>query len=224
MSEFNQYADSYGKDIAQSLGGLKHDVFISSKVWHLKRLFKRWNISKKSKVLDLGCGIGTFDSFLENHCELHGCDPSSDSLRIAGENNANTRYEVAHDNRLPYPNDNFDLIFTINVMHHVPPTLWNQFLCEAKSKLKPGAPLCIFEHNPWNPLTQHVVNNCSFDKDAVLLARTRTRTLLRDAEYDIKDSAYILFFPIDSPLFFSLEPYLGWLPAGAQYLQCGIKP
>ncbi|MBX2825783.1 MAG: class I SAM-dependent methyltransferase [Gammaproteobacteria bacterium] len=223
MSEFNQHAESYGSDIDHSLGRLQHDVFIASKIWHLQQLFRRWNISANSKVLDLGCGVGTFDAGLEALCDLHGCDPSSESIRIASEHNAHTRYAVTDDEKLPYPDNHFDLIFTINVMHHVPPEQWDRFLREAHSKLKPGAPLCIFEHNPLNPLTRRVVDRCAFDQDAVLLTRSEARSLLRQANYQIESSGYIVFFPINSPLFFSLETFLHWLPLGAQYLQCGSK-
>ncbi|MEM1159058.1 MAG: methyltransferase domain-containing protein [Verrucomicrobiota bacterium] len=223
MTEFNQYAEEYDENMNRSLGGLKHDVFIASKVWHLRQLFDQWDLSPASKVLDLGCGVGKFDTWLEDRCELHGCDPSNDSIGIARKTNPRIPYQTMCDGKIPYPDSSFDLIFTINVMHHVPPAEWNTFLHEAKSKLKPGALLCIFEHNPWNPLTQLSVKNCAFDEDAVLLPKTKIRSLLQAAGFAVRDGRYIVFFPFHSTRFFALETCLRWVPFGAQYYQCGSK-
>jgi hypothetical protein len=38
------------------------------------------------------------------------------------------------------------------------------------SRLKEDGHFIIFEHNPINPVTRHLVKNCPFDADAVLLS------------------------------------------------------
>ncbi len=162
MSEFDQFSDSYGDDVdsAICIPGVKHDIFIASKVNYVKKLFELYGINKKSKVLDLGCGVGMFDSYIEDSCDLYGCDVSKDSIVTAREHNKKTTYSLIENEKLPYDDKYFDFAFTINVMHHVPPDDWKSFLLNAYDVLKIDSPLCVFEHNPYNPLTQKVVRDC----------------------------------------------------------------
>lgn len=85
------------------------------------------------------------------------------------------------------------------------------------SRLKPGGLIFVFEHNPYNPVTQKIVSNCPYDEDAVLLKPSELNGLLREGGLEVKEQQFSLFFPQWLKLALPLERYLGWLPLGGQY-------
>jgi hypothetical protein len=81
----------------------------------------------------------------------------------------------------------------------------------------------VFEHNPYNPLTVQAVNTCEFDENAVLI---RPAQLKRDAEQAGFASAQVqfrIFFPHALRALRGLEPWMTWIPFGAQYYLHGRK-
>ncbi len=124
---------------------------------------------------------------------------------------------------LPFEENSFDFTFAINVMHHVPPALWQNFCNEMHRVLKPGGVAVVFDHNPVNPLTRRVVSKCEFDRDAVLLSHKKIKELFKAAKLDISGSSYILFFPFKGGIFRTIEKGISWLPLGAQHFVTGVK-
>jgi hypothetical protein len=84
--------------------------------------------------------------------------------------------------------------------------------------LDPGGNLLIFEHNPLNPVTQHMVNTCPIDEDAILLRRSEcTRLINLSDDAVVKKSGYTLFFPGLLKALRLFEKWMRWLAAGGQY-------
>ena len=81
----------------------------------------------------------------------------------------------------------------------------------------------IYEHNPFNPLTRHAVNTCSFDENAVLLKRVQVAKLFVKAGMEVVMQEYHFLFPAFLKLLRPLEKYLTWLPLGAQHFVVGKK-
>jgi len=75
----------------------------------------------------------------------------------------------------------------------------------------------VFEHNPRNPLTQRIVSNCVFDKNAVLLRSETTRSLIRQAGFTDLIERFIFSIPPSGRFLRSVDLLLGRLPFGAQY-------
>jgi hypothetical protein len=98
-----------------------------------------------------------------------------------------------------------------------------QALGYCHERLRTGGRLFVFEHNPYNPVTRHLVNTCPFDADAVLLTRAETVALLKTAGLEPSAAAYCLFFPRLLAGLRPLETWLGWLPLGGQYFVAGRK-
>ena len=82
----------------------------------------------------------------------------------------------------------------------------------------------IYEHNPYNPLTRHAVNTCSFDENAVFLKRTEVAKLFVKAGMEVVMHEYRIFFPAFLKLLLPIEKYLAWLPLRAQHFVVGKKP
>jgi SAM-dependent methyltransferase len=220
-SEFDAYAGSYDEAVNQSLAflGVKVDYFTRVKAAYLLDLLRRhFGEIGKLDVLDVGCGIGNFHPLLTGHVgSICGADLSAECLAQAASRNPAARYSHYDGLRLPYADGQFDAVFTICVLHHVPPAQRPGFAAEMKRVLRPGGLAAVFEHNPLNPLTRRVVSNCPFDADAVLLGQGEARRLLAGAGLANARSRAILSIPSLGPLTRKLDHLLGRLALGAQY-------
>jgi len=224
MSEFDTYSDSYRTDVEAALpAGLDQDRFTAVKAAHVLELAgRRLGPPSGLTALDVGCGTGETDRHLAGAFgELHGVDVAEAALARARAANPAVEYRAYTGDRLPHDDDRFDISFSINVMHHVPPPGWDSFARELVRVTKPGGLVAVFEHNPLNPLTRRVVSRCVFDEDAVLLRQRRTRALLAAAGAPLDERRYILFIPSAAPWARTLERPLRMVPLGAQYYVAG---
>lgn len=224
---FDDYIETYKSEVQDSIGFIGQDVdfFIERKAELLLKLSrKHLGAPDKIKALDIGSGIGLVDKLLKHEIkDLYGVDIEEGVIEKAKINNPEVNYSRYDGARLPFEDNTFDLAFAINVMHHVPPAMWENFSKEMQRVIKPGGIAAVFEHNPYNPLTRKVVRDCKFDRDAVLLSHKKLKNLLTGANLKIVDTAYIIFFPIKSRIFKSIESVLKWLPLGAQQYAAGRK-
>ena len=84
-------------------------------------LSKRFDFSKKSKVLDFGCGTGNYLFQLRNSykCELFGLEPSDGMRQIASNKNETIKITRGNHENIPFEDNFFDLIYMTDVIHHV---------------------------------------------------------------------------------------------------------
>jgi SAM-dependent methyltransferase len=195
------------------------DYFARYKVELMKRVATR----SPSAVLDFGCGIGRSASHLRlafSNARIVGCDLSSDSLAIARDNGPHCEFVFPNEIQ---PGPHFDLILASCAFHHIPRGERHDQLRYCLERLKPGGQVFVFEHNPYNLITRHLVKTCPFDADAILLTRRETARLLARVGFQISSTAYCLFFPQILSALRPLEPALGWLPLGGQYFVAGTR-
>lgn len=138
--------------------------------------------------------------------------------------NPGVDYRTYDGRELPWPDDTFDVTFTICVLHHVPPDQWQGFMSEMARVTRPGGLAVVFEHNPWNPLTRRAVSTCEFDDGVTLLSRRTTQRLARNAGLREVESRYIMFLPFGDAVSDRTDHALGWLPLGGQYLVAARVP
>ncbi|KXK44333.1 MAG: SAM-dependent methyltransferase [Chlorobi bacterium OLB5] len=224
---FDDYVESYKNEVDDSIGFIGQDVdfFIEIKAELLLKLAdKNFRDLSAIKVLDIGSGVGLVDSFLKGKIKnLYGVDVEEGVVEKAKYNNPEVNYSIYNGSKLPFEDNTFDLCFAINVMHHVPPSLWENFLQEMRRVLKPGGLAAVFEHNPLNPLTRLAVARCEFDRDAVLLHHGKIKSLFKTAGLKLFEDKFIVFFPFKAKLFRGIESAIGWLPLGAQHYVTGKK-
>lgn len=223
------YPEQYRDDVNASIGfaGVDMDMFTRGKVDDMVQLIDR--VSSKSaagsECLDIGCGVGVMHPMLLGRVGgLTGVDVSEDAIREASVSNPEVHYEVQRERDLPFPDASFDVSSTVCVMHHVPPAQWRHFVAEAYRVTRPGGLFAVYEHNPVNPLTRVAVWRCPFDHDAVLLRSGKTKRMLREAGFDIVETRFLFFTPVDAAWARRLDRHFAWLPLGAQYVVCGRKP
>ncbi len=169
---FDSYSKNYNKLLDEAIRptGYDADALISAKLHKLKTLFP--TLSQKSfQLLDFGCGVGNLFGHLKEffpNTVYTGVDLSKDSLKKARSRfPANTNFQE-YDS-LEWGNLKYDLIFSAGVFHHIPHTDHTKIINKLYSLLNSGGKLVIWEHNPLNPVTQKIVKDCPFDKDAVLI-------------------------------------------------------
>jgi ubiquinone/menaquinone biosynthesis C-methylase UbiE len=217
--KFDSVAPNYEELQRKNLGasGEQPEYFARYKLSCLRRL----GLSPEDPVLDWGCGIGSvLGPLSEEYREVHGFDPSSESLNLAA-----TRVPKARLHSLPseVPNDYFGAAVLSGVLHHVPESEHFALVETIRSKLHPEGRLVVFEHNPLNPITQRAVSTCAFDDDAVLLWPWQVRRLLESASLRDVRLDYIVFFPRFLARLRPLEPRLRWCPVGAQMMIVGTR-
>ncbi len=221
FDEFDEYAENYrqihNRNIA--ISGADSLYFAEMKV----RLLQAYVKNEMLSVLDVGCGDGATEIFIQKYFPLwkvEGIDTSPKSIEAAKHRGlSNSNFHFYDGSKMPFEENQFDLIFIAGVLHHVNYDLHSSLLKEIIRVLKPGSKLFLFEHNPLNPLTRYLVNACEFDKDAKLLGAGYTLQLLRRSGFTMRKKNFIIFFPRKGLLskFIFLEKYLQWLPLGGQY-------
>jgi len=94
-----------------------------------------------SKVLEVGSGTGLQITTLvkDTHCYGWGIEPSINMLKYAISNDR-LYFSQGYAEKLPYETDFFDLVFTINVVHHLEST--SGYFKEAFRVLRPGGIIC----------------------------------------------------------------------------------
>ncbi|WP_201829345.1 class I SAM-dependent methyltransferase [Microvirga zambiensis] len=219
--EFDRYNANYSDTVNASLvlPGMNVDYFTRVKAGHLLDLMNsELGATHNLNVLDVGCGIGNYHGLIKGEIgRLEGCDISQESIEHARQRHPEVSYSSYSGDRLPYTDGAFDVVFTICVMHHVPPARWVNFVHEIRRVLRKDGLALVFEHNPFNPLTNKVVNRCPFDADAVLLKPSVTRELFSEAGFRQVQSRSVLNIPSAGKFTRWLDRCLGVLPTGAQY-------
>ncbi|SAL14008.1 methyltransferase type 12 [Caballeronia udeis] len=214
---FDEYTETYNSLLTQQTR-----FFASGEEYfsHYKVAIVRDEVkSPPARILEFGCGIGRNIRYLRDafpDAEIMGSDISAKSLEMARSENEGVRFWCEGVDEQP-DNQQFDLIFVAGVFHHIPPAQRADVATTLFSRLTPGGSLFVFEHNPFNPVTRRIVDNCPYDEDAVLLTPRNLSNVLRQGGLRVERQAFALFFPPRLKALLGLEPFLGWLPLGGQY-------
>lgn len=214
-AEFDRYASTYERELAQSTGAaFDLDRFTAYKVDLVAHHVAPERILR---LLDFGCGVGRSLPYLAQtfpQAKLFGFDPSAACLTQASE-------------RLPaatltsdwseIPKDAFDCVFAANVFHHIAPGGRAAALANCAAALRAGGSLFVFEHNPHNPATRWVFDRCAFDRGASMIRRSEMVALGRAVGLRVSRAAYTLFVPFAGRGWAALQRTIGWLPLGAQH-------
>ena len=104
------------------------------------------------RVLDVGCGTGTLAVLtkrLHPEVEVVALDPDPKALARAGRKAAKASVTIRLDqgfaDRLPYPSESFDRVFSSFMLHHLDRTAKGGTLREIRRVLKPGGRLFLVD-------------------------------------------------------------------------------
>jgi SAM-dependent methyltransferase len=225
---YDRYRDHYEDELDRAVGfsGKSHSFFTEAKAMELLRLTERHlGDLRRLDALDVGCGIGLTDRYLEGRLgSLTGVDVSPGVLERAEQANPWARYVLYDGERLPFDDGSFDLTFAVCVVQVVEPGQRPRFVSELSRVTRPAGLILVFEHNPLNPLTRLVVRRCAFGHDASMLTLGRMAALFRPGNLAVVEHGYILLFPWRGNRLQKLERSVARLPLGAQYYLAARAP
>ena len=213
--DFDNYAEAYNQKMAD-----QHKMFgdVGYYSEHKANIVAKFSQSIKGNVLEFGCGIGNNLPVLKKLLKSNnffGADISDKSLEVASSRIDGVEFIADRD--LEALGLKFDLIFIAGVFHHIGPALRKGVISRLKTLLSEKGYIVVFDHNPYNPITRHMVSTCEFDEDAVLLTRNEINGLFLEAGFQVHESKYTLFFPERLSFMSGIEKAIGWLPLGGQY-------
>ncbi len=224
-AEFDAYDRRYSETVNRALAfsGMKVDFFARVKVDYFVELIGSFRPpAARAEVIDVGCGVANSHPLLAGRIgRLAGVDVSLACIAKATALNPQNEYRPYDGLNLPFPDASFDAASAVCIFHHIPIAQRVGLARDVRRVLRPEGLFAIFEHNPLNPLTMRVVNNCEFDKDAILLRRRETETLLDAAGFRDVDTRFILTLPAKGSVLRAVDKLFARIPLGAQYFTVG---
>jgi ubiquinone/menaquinone biosynthesis C-methylase UbiE len=230
QADFDKFADQYRAMHVENIAisGENPEYFAEYKVRDLADLYYRSHGYTESPcVLDFGAGVGTSVPFMRRHmphAALTCVDVSPKSLEIGRARfGREAEFVFFNGTCIPFPDVSFDMVFAACVFHHIDQREHVALLRELLRVLVSGGIALVYEHNPYNPITRHAVNICPFDENAHLIPAHRMRRTFVAAGFANPRIRYRVFFPSAVRGLRPLEPWITWLPLGAQYYVVASK-
>jgi len=118
--------------------------------FRLKYVFDLDPPKKGEKIVDLGCGVGTFTTEAgKKGCNVIGIDMSPIAIHYAKKlfkkyGKGKGKFIVGSIHKIPAPNNSVDKIYMGGVIEHIPNSLFRKTLKEARRVLKVGGEI-LFE-------------------------------------------------------------------------------
>lgn len=213
---FDAYVERYDRLLSERTSFFASgDAYFAKYKVHLVREYLHGPVRR---LLEYGCGTGRNIPFLRDvfpEASIVGTDISPASLEAARESNLTVEFHEERGGLLP--GGAFDLIFVAGVFHHVPPGERARVAQVLAARAAPDCSLFVFEHNPYNPVTRHIVANCEYDADAILLKPGELKAYLSVAGFRHVRTRYCLLVPPRLGKLAVLERSLSWAPLGGQY-------
>jgi 2-polyprenyl-3-methyl-5-hydroxy-6-metoxy-1,4-benzoquinol methylase len=177
----------------------------------------------EGSILDYGCGIGLVSKALRKFFDdrkvtIIGYDVAKETIREARRTVDGVMFTNSFEN---IANHKFDVIIVANVLHHVKEEDRIQYLESIVGNLKMGGKIFVFEHNPHNLLTRHVVRSCIFDRGVTLIRPIDMERLFGKSKITVVKKDFIIFFPKALKIMRWVEPVLGNFSLGGQYVFIG---
>ncbi len=105
------------------------------------------------RVLDVGCGTGDLTLLAKKSTgptgQVVGLDPAPEMIDVARSKakrqQTDVEFRTGVIERLPFPDDSFDVVLSSLMMHHLPDDLKPKALAEIRRVIKPGGRLVIVD-------------------------------------------------------------------------------
>ncbi len=114
----------------------------------LEGLVSRAGLGPASSVLEIGCGTGNYLAALDEAtaCQCWGIDPSEAMLAEARKSCPEAEFSCAAAESMALPSDQFDLVFAVDVAHHIADR--PRAFAECRRVLRVNGALCLVTDSP----------------------------------------------------------------------------
>jgi ubiquinone/menaquinone biosynthesis C-methylase UbiE len=225
--EFDEFASNYYLSLKHPIRSIvsknNDDYFIRLKADTINELltseFK--NNIQNITIIDVGTGIGLFEKFITGErVSVIGVDLSYRMVHVANSinNNSDNLFCQGDAERLPLPDNSAEIVFSSCVLHHIPNEKRVIVINELLRVCKPDGVVIIFEHNPYNLVTQFVVKTTPLDKNAHLISHKNLQMFANDSSVSYQIVRFFLygFQNIDDFIKKKFQ-FISKFPIGAQY-------
>lgn len=131
--ELSEYKNIFDNEKTHFFYVSTHDLVIS--------LIRKWLPAKKLNILDAGCGTGGLAEKLKRLGSVRGIDFSGEAIKFAKERGIQVRW--ASIEKIPFPNNYFDIVTSIDVLYHLKVKNDIRALGEIRRVLKPKGILIL---------------------------------------------------------------------------------
>ena len=126
-------------DYEKKISGLQDNLRLEMFNSKLARLLPEELKEVKGKILDVGCGAGSYTGILKLYrpqLKVYGVDISRAAIKKAKKDFPNINFVIASTDRLPFPDGFFDAVVMKCVLEHLKDP--DKALVEVRRVLKPG--------------------------------------------------------------------------------------
>lgn len=107
---------------------------------------RRWMNLHGAKVMELGCGVGRLAPwFIQQGAHYTGTDLAANMIEAARQNVPDTPFFKLDSSALPFPENSFDLTFSVTVLHHNPHERQEELIRELIRVTRPGGFILLME-------------------------------------------------------------------------------
>lgn len=123
-------------------------------------------------AIDVGAGTGILaERLADAGLDVVALDPFPAMLEQLQRRRPGMLTVVAHGEAIPFPDDRFDLAYSVAVMHHIAdPGKVRRTLAEMVRVTRPGGRIVIWDHNPRNPYWPNLMKRVPQDVGSERLA------------------------------------------------------
>lgn len=201
MKKFNYEEISPGYYDKAYLNG-----FIIQKNWHILKFYNfKKNISQKEKILDYGCGPGTFSSFFKKKNYV-GIDISKKQIDYAKKKYKKKFHLI--DKKIPYKKNTFDVVVLVEIIEHLTDRQLKNIFKEIRRVLKKNGRIILStpNYNSLWPILEFFLNfigNVKYENQHInKFTKKKLSYFLKDNNFHKFKITTILFI---SPFLFFLS-------------------
>ena len=191
--------------------------------YHLPELFAAMGPGAGRKLLEIGCGIGIDTvSLSEKGFDVTAIDLTESAIAISQERarklNLSINYLVGNVERLDFPDNTFDVVYSFGVIHHTPHM--RQAIREIFRVLRPGGTAYIMIYARYSLVNAiHVLFRIPYEspKDLNDHAPVVIRSSKKEV-YEFLQDFKAVSVHADYPFTYGMRIIGGWVPVGIKKL------